>query len=348
MEAAFNYKKTGKFILVNAVIAFIISMFLCGGYEGDNWVQRFILECFLYSFIISSLLSGGINILIEYSQKKFSWLDMPVRRLLFDLLLVVSYSFVVTFITAFVFTIYVWEFYTLDTVVWSDITESTKFPIVIALGITFFFTSLSFLSEWRVAAVQTEQMKNERLAGQYQSLKDQLNPHFLFNSLNVLSNLVYEDADKSSQFIEKLSSVYRYVLEVQYERLVDLNRELRFALSYFELQKVRFGEKLKYKVNVEKDSDFLIPPLSLQLLLENAVKHNVATTEAPLEIVIYKEGNRLVVENNLQLRPKGVESSGIGLENIKKRYSYFTKEAIIIRNENGLFYVSIPLIKAEE
>ena len=324
-------------------------MFLCGGYWGaENWVERFILECFLYSFVISALLSGGINILIGYSEKQFSWLDKPVTRLVFDLFLVVIYSFIVSFITAAIFSVYVWGYFTVSTIDWFDILESTKFPIIVALGITFFFTSLSFLSEWRVAAIQTEQMKNERLAGQYQSLKDQLNPHFLFNSLNVLSNLVYEDADKSSKFIEKLASVYRYVLDVQYERLVSLDRELKFASSYLDLQKVRFGAKLEYSIGVENVAGLSIPPLSLQLLLENAVKHNVATSEAPLKIEINKDGMRLVVKNNLQLRPKAAETSGIGLQNIKKRYSYFTNEEVIILNDNESFSVSIPLIESEQ
>jgi len=145
-----------------------------------------------------------------------------------------------------------------------------------------------------------------------------------------------------------LASVYRYVLDVQDERLVYLDRELKFAFSYLELQKVRFGSKLEYNLDVKKGTKFSIPPLSLQLLLENAVKHNIATSEAPLQIEIYIEGKRLIVKNNLQLRPQSKEISGIGLENIKKRYSYFTTEEVIIRNENGVFSVSIPLIESEQ
>src|SRR5690606_31960409 len=135
----------------------------------------------------------------------------------------------------------------------------------------------------------------EGLKGQYQSLKDQLNPHFLFNSLNVLSNLVFEDATKSSKFIQQLSKIYRYVLEVHQEELVSLERELAFAENYLSLQKIRFEDALNFKMEVELGDNYYLPPLSLQLLLENAIKHNIVSRDKPLEIIISQNKDELTV-----------------------------------------------------
>src|SRR5690606_13274195 len=162
-----------------------------------------------------------------------------------------------SFLLSLIFGFFIWKNLSINDMSWSWVVSSTTLPILISLGFTFFFTSRSFLLEWKQAAIEFEKMKNERLAGQYQSLKDQLNPHFLFNSLNVLSNLVYEDADKANNFIEKLANVYRYVLEVQDERLVILTDELKFARNYLELQKLRFGDRLQYKAEIV-DADGLM------------------------------------------------------------------------------------------
>lgn len=356
MKSDFTYHRLGKLLLINAIIALVFCIIASPPFEATAiWIRTFFLDYFTYAFLISSLLSGGINRLIEFSSRRFSWLDAPFKRLVFDLVAVIAYSFVMSFIITAVYSLFVWKFGTVDNMGWMKLVKSTIFPVLIALGFTFFFTSRSFLSEWKYAALETEKMKTERLAGQYQGLKDQLNPHFLFNSLNVLSNLVYEDADKSNEFIQKLSNIYRYVLDVQYERLIDLDKEITFAKSYLDLQKLRFGEKLQYEIKIEEGLERSIPPLSLQLLLENAVKHNIATSASPLKIEIFTPdntyalpyGRRLVVRNNLQKRDSPGIESGIGLKNIKERYRFFTERKIEISEADNTFSVSIPLIESE-
>lgn len=348
MKSTFTYHRIGKFLLINALIALVICIIAIPKFEATGiWIKTFFFDYFLYSFLVSSFLSGGINRLIEFSSSHFSWLDAPFKRLVFDLAAVIVYSFVVSFIVTAFFSFFVWTFSTIDDFDWVGIVKSTVFPVLIALGFTFFFTSRSFLFEWKIAAVEAEKMKTERLAGQYQSLKDQLNPHFLFNSLNVLSNLVYEDPDKSNTFIEKLAGIYRYVLDVQDKKLVNLNEELKFAKNYLELQQVRFGDKLRYEIKVDNPADFLIPPLSLQLLLENAVKHNTATAKSPLLIEVLKSGNALTIRNNLQKRDFTGEISGIGLNNITERYRFFTDEAVDISEKDDFFSVSIPLLTSQ-
>jgi LytS/YehU family sensor histidine kinase len=264
--------------------------------------------------------------------------------LIFDVVVVTSYTFVVSFCLATIFSIFFWDYFKLEEVGWGAILETTKLPIAIALSITLILTSRSFLMEWRQAAIDAEHMRNEQLSWKYQSLKDQLNPHFLFNSLNVLSNLVYEDADQANAFIEKLSKIYRYVLDVQYEELVGLDQELAFAKNYLELQELRFGSKLSYVINVNESVKYALPPLTLQLLLENAIKHNAATKDKPLLISITMDGDLLKVTNTHNPRATEPEESGIGLKNIKERYGFLTDREVVIEKNEALFEVNLPLL----
>jgi sensor histidine kinase YesM len=338
--------KIGRFLLINLVLAIGIQLLLNSAAFTSWELFKLAFDDLVYSFIISCFLSGGIGVIIQKADQHFPWLDAPLSRLVFDVLVVTAYTFIVSFSLATIFAIYVWDYFTLEKVGWGAIAESTITPIIIALSITLFLTSRSFLLEWRQAAIAAEHMRSERLEGQYQSLKDQLNPHFLFNSLNVLSNLVYEDADQANAFIEKLSGIYRYVLDVQYEELIPLERELAFAKNYLELQKLRFGDKLKYEVNVSDQIKYNLPPLTLQLLLENAVKHNAATKKKPLHITILQEVDQLKISNTMSARSTAPEESGIGLKNIKERYGFLTEREISIISNEDTFTVIVPLLKS--
>lgn len=345
MKKSFFPRGTVRFLLINALIGAGVSFFFINDYTlNAEWVRSFFINYFLYSFLISCLLSDGINRLIVFSSNHISWLEAPGKRLAFDFFAVVLYTFLVSIVLWTIFAVFVWHSVTWAEVNWKMQVQATTGPIIIALMITTFFTCRAFLYEWKQAAIEAEQMKTERMAGQYQSLKDQLNPHFLFNSLNVLSSLIYENPDQANDFVERLAKIYRYVLDVQDERLVDLSRELAFSHSYLELQKLRFGEKLVYEIGAFHENGKQLPPLSLQLLLENAVKHNSATREKPLQIRIFEEADTIVVENNVQERLQPEQESGIGLENIRKRLSYLTDKPLKVRSENGTFTVSIPYL----
>lgn len=348
MKKLSSTKAAWQFILINVLIGLAVSLIFVDDFAFTaHWMRRFLIEYFLYSFLISCLLSGGINRLIIFSSRRISWLESPIKRLAFDFFVVVAYTFLVSLILTTFFAIYVWGFLTWATISWWGLIQSTLLPILIALGITIFYTSRSFLLEWKRAVVAAEQMKNEHLAGQYQGLKNQLNPHFLFNSLNVLSSLIYEDQDQANKFLEELAHIYRYVLDVQDERLVDLSRELAFSRSYLELQKLRFGEKLIYEIGIFDEADKMLPPLSLQLMLENCVKHNKASQKNPLHIHILEEDGYLLVRNNVDYRAHTEPKSGIGLQNIRKRLAYLTDKPLKVDSGNGNFIVGIPLIYNE-
>lgn len=215
--------------------------------------------------------------------------------------------------------------------------------ILITLVITMFMTGRAFLLNWRESAVEAERLKKENMEAQYNSLRSQVNPHFLFNSLNALTNLVYQDQDKAVKFIKQLSTVYRYVLSTRDKEMVSLAEELEFLHSYLFLQQIRFGEKLK--LHVDLNGDGFVAPLVLQMLVENAIKHNIIADEQPLSIRIYKDETFVIVENNLQKKSIPTdESTGAGLENIKKRYSFLSSESVRVEDNEHSFKVSVPII----
>ena len=187
------------------------------------------------------------------------------------------------------------------------------------------------------------EMEKEKAVYQFEALKSQLNPHFLFNSLNVLSALVYKDADKTNKFAKKLSSVYRYLLMTHNMDKVLLLDELDFTRNYIFLEQIRFGDTLH--IHIEKNEELSrqhIIPASIQILVENALKHNINTPEHPLEIRIIIKKDEVQVSNNLQLR-QSVSRNQVGLANLARQYQLYGKQ-IIIKKNNAAFSVTLPLL----
>lgn len=191
------------------------------------------------------------------------------------------------------------------------------------------------------------ELKNENLQTQLQSLKAQVNPHFLFNSLNTLSSLINEDPKKAEKFLLKFSKVYRYLLVSSEENLTQLSVELQFIQSYFHLLKTRHNDGLTLTIRIEEQFlVYMLPSLTLQLLIENAVKHNIMEKERPLNIVIESTNDsKLQVSNNLQPKTMGVNSNNMGLNNIAKKYKLLKQDDIEIRWDKERFMIAIPLIK---
>lgn len=208
-----------------------------------------------------------------------------------------------------------------------------------ALGALFFF-----YTQWTDAVKRMQKLKEEKLIFQYETLKNQVNPHFLFNSLNSLSALVKTDPDLSEEFILKLSSVYRYILENKEKEMVTLETELEFVRNYFALQKIRDGEKIELKIELLEVEKLNVLPVSLQILVENALKHNSATRSNPLEIIIHNEGmDKLVVRNNVQSKMQLSNSSKIGLKNLNERSHLILAREIEVKETDEEFIVKIPV-----
>ena len=198
-------------------------------------------------------------------------------------------------------------------------------------------------------ALETERYKKESIQAQYQNLTSRLNPHFLFNSLNTLTTIVEEDQKKAVAYIQELSQVYRYVLNSQKSTWIDLPSELKFTQSYITLLRMRFEENIVIEMDIcEKHIAYFILPLTVQLLIENAVKHNEISINKPLYIKIFCNDEELVVSNNKQKRNIMPSTTKVGLHNISERYRFLVNKEVMIEDKEDTFTVHIPLVKKAE
>ncbi len=186
-------------------------------------------------------------------------------------------------------------------------------------------------------------MREENLIYKYQTLKKQVNPHFLFNSLNTLSELIYTDTKRADQYIQKLAATYRYILEQEENQLITLEEELRFVTYYFDLQKERLGDKIELKVQIDNPAGYNILPVSLQGLVENALKHNLASTQHPLRISIRRESDFIIVTNPIQRKAILDDSTETGLKNLAERIKLMMDKEMIVIKENNNFIVKLPI-----
>ncbi|NDV43875.1 2TM domain-containing protein [Flagellimonas sediminis] len=215
----------------------------------------------------------------------------------------------------------------------------------ISMVVALLFYAAYFYKYYKERQVKEQKIIAGSASARFDALKNQLDPHFLFNSLNVLTSLIEEDPEQAQKFTTSLSKVYRYVLEQKNKDLVTVDEELNFARTYVRLLKMRFEDSIIFDIPEKcTQPDAKIVPLSLQLLLENAVKHNVVTSSKPLHIKVFEQGGMLVVTNNLQEKQVVKKSSGVGLQNIRQRYQILTDRAVIINKTNIDFSVALPML----
>jgi len=207
-----------------------------------------------------------------------------------------------------------------------------------------------FLKDWRQSELETERLQKENARSQMMTLKNHLDPHFLFNNLNILSSLMDKDINLSKDYLDKFAEVYRVILKAEHSDLTLLDEELQLIDAYIYLLKIRFDKSVFIEVDVaDTAKQKALPPLSIQMLIENAIKHNMAGTEKPITIKIYAtDQDTLVVENNVQKKKYSLqERKGSGLENIKSRYKFFTDQPVIIKQDEQLFKVTLPLLEID-
>ncbi len=221
----------------------------------------------------------------------------------------------------------------------------TLSSLTVAFLVLAIYESIFYFSQFKESLVEQERMKKQQIASQLEGLKNQVNPHFLFNSMNTLAQLIPEDSDRAVKFVEKMSKVYRYILEIKDKELVTLAEEMKFLNAYLFLLKERFEENLQVDISISEEyMNKKVLPLSLQLLIENAIKHNITSTDQPLFIKVTIKDGKLFVENKLQRKNQVMHSTKTGLENIKSRYSFFTKVRVLIGETAERFSVALPLI----
>ena len=284
------------------------------------------------------------NWLIGRYTKKLDWAKNPKRTNLINFFIYIGYGIIMSITIPYMVDRFLWGMTGKE--VFYDVWAKAFITIVIDLIIFYLYYSTFIANNWIKAIENNEELKRENLFAKYEALKNQVNPHFLFNNLNTLSGMVEQKHELTTDFIKKLSDIYRYVLEQNDKELVSINEELKFVEDYIFLSKLRFGEALLFKTNFPANNTTQIIPLSLQMLVENAIKHNVIADDMPLKIEIGIEGSFVTVKNHIQ--KKSTINSGkvpLGLENLKKRYAYLSGVSVQVIESDSKFIVKLPIIE---
>ncbi|WSO28064.1 2TM domain-containing protein [Chryseobacterium sp. MYb264] len=326
------------------------SMFFFLVFTEQKSLENFMLTV-LVSFMYSFFLGLGNGFLNEFLNKKFPWSEATTKRAVISIISILIANIILVYFCNYVNFVLIQRGATTQEYFSGKYNFINWFTINIALLISAFLHARGFMEELKKTSkkeVVEQKLIAKSANAQFESLKNQLDPHFLFNSLNVLSSLIDENPKQAQKFTASMSKIYRYVLEQKDKELVTVEDELEFAKTYCDLLKTRFEDSVDFVFDVRKE-DFreFVVPLSLQLLLENCIKHNFATSSKPLMITIYSENNTLCIENNLQVREQIKESSGIGLANIVQRYALLTKRNVFIEKSEDYFKVKLPILESK-
>jgi sensor histidine kinase YesM len=306
----------------------------------NNWGIKF---SFLYTIGIAFVVWQGNRYLLFSLRSYFDWLNKPVRKIIVLLL-------AVSFFTIPVSTLLMvgwFHLFTKGIVNWDMVLTATLIIMICVIFITHVYETVFLVKQAETDKVKAEQLERSRVQAELSALKSQIDPHFIFNSLNTLSHLIESDARKAKLFNDNLADVYRYILQNKGSDLVLLREEMNFVQDYFSLLKIRFEDavELENKINSICLDQYLIPPISLQILLENAIKHNDFSDLAPLKITIELQDDSLMMKHELRKRTLHKPSSKTGLQNLSERYKLITNQDIRINDNASIFEVQIPVLK---
>lgn len=321
----------------------VIGTFMSFIIKDHDHEQNSVIENILISLIFTGVLWNGAVGIIFGLRKKFPDLQQTGNRL------IVTYLFVTLFMiicpNLIRLALGIVTLADLDDI--KNIFMNSEFNMAAAFMVSSVYEGAYFFDKWRSSFALAERLKNQQIRTQFEVLQNQMSPHFLFNSLNTLTTLIAEDQKTAIDFTQTLSEVYRYILQNKEKELVKLGDELSFSKSYIYLLQMRYPQNLNVNFSIDKKhEERYIAPLTLQMLIENAVKHNIISKTDPLQIDIYVEKDSvLVVKNNLQLKKTLEKSTKTGLANIRKRYSYLGNREIDVITSQKNFMVVVPLIE---
>jgi hypothetical protein len=338
-----NSISTKKFILICLIMGALFMIIFPSWTDESTWQDA--LKSYVPNVIFCMSLWKANEGLVAFLDRYISWFDRPILRFFISVLgTIVVTVLVINLLNMFFY----WLYFDRTPLEYIQIVSPWDFiyTVLITGVISLFFHGRGFLIEWRASAIEIERLKQAKIAAQYETLKNQVNPHFLFNSLNVLSSLVYRDQDLAAKFIKQLSKVYRYVLDTRDKEVVSLQNEIDALESYIFLMKIRFGDNLQVSQNVTPQPNEQMVPLTLQMLLENAIKHNEISKAFPLKIEINRLKNGLIsMKNDLQEKRQLEEKSGVGLANIEARFKYISDKKVEILKTKTTFEVHIPIVE---
>ena len=336
-------KKTALNLLY---INIIVSLFIFLIDAGEKTFERYSIT-FLISGMYTFFIGLGNGFLNDYLDSKFSWTDETRKRTIAAIVGTLVMNIALVYICNYLNFIVIQgknpeKFFN------GEMNFINWFFINFAIMISAIGHARGFMAAWK-NSTKKEVVEQKLIAksanAQFESLKNQLDPHFLFNSLNVLDSLIEENPVQAQRFTNSMSKIYRYVLEQKDKELVSVEEEIDFAKTYCELLKTRFEDAVTFDFNIsEEDKKGFVVPLSLQLLLENSIKHNFATSSKPLNIKIFTEKGNLIIENNLQTRELPNTSTGVGLANIVSRYNLLTERNVFVEKSEAFFRVKLPIL----
>jgi hypothetical protein len=331
-------------------VSLATSMFFFFVFTDEKNIENFIhtiLISFIYSFVLG-VGNWGIN---DFLNKKFPWSEATTKRAFISVISILIANIILVYFCNYLNFVVIQKAATVEEYFSGKYNFINWFTINVALLISAFLHARSFMEELKKTSkkeVVEQKLIAKSANAQFESLKNQLDPHFLFNSLNVLSSLIDENPKQAQKFTASMSKIYRYVLEQKDKELVTVEDEIEFAKTYCDLLKTRFENSVDFEFDIKnEDLRQLVVPLSLQLLLENCIKHNFATSLKPLIIKVFSENDTLCIENNLQVREQMKESAGIGLANIVQRYSLLTKRNVFIEKSDDYFKVKLPMLSSK-
>lgn len=329
------------------VIQFIIIIYNhLSGYLVLNSYTHFFLRLFtgsLFSLLTGFLVTYPDLFVISYLNKTAPWGKNIFKRVTIQL----GFTILIASAVAVIITILINRIKAYDDNIVNVIITNVLIYVAVNVLVMSIFEGWILFIERGQAKKMADNLQLELSQIKFEMLKSQINPHFMFNSLNVLSGLITVDVVKAQLFIDEFSQIYRYVLETIEQPVVSLKKELEFVRSYLYLQQIRHGENLTFSVNIKAELlPLVVPPLSLQVLLENAIKHNIVNESKPLKIEILGENSYLIVKNNIQPKISGV-STGLGLKNLVKRYALISNQKPSFQVVDNYYVARIPLIKID-
>jgi sensor histidine kinase YesM len=297
----------------------------------------------LYFIVLAALVWQGNRYLMFRTRKRFTWFDKPIEKLI---LLFVNNIFYTTPLTiAWLCLWYRWAGF--SAINWNAILIVTLLIVIVVLFITHVYETVFMVKEQQNEQTKNAQLKQAKAEAELEALKNQIDPHFMFNSLNSLSYLITTDQAKAIQFTENLAEIYRYILSQKDQSMVLLEDELTFMEKYTDLLALRFGDALHITkhFNGSTEKEFLIPPVSAFVAMENIVKHNEISVQQPLNVKITLNENQVIISNELREKRSIRHSSKIGLQNLNERFEILTGKSIIVKKTHHHFEVSLPVIK---
>ncbi len=330
-----------KMMLIGIIVSsMLIPIFFFNSSPLEN-LRAYLVEGILVTSIFSSIL-WVVNRTIVFSiLENYPFPEKTSQNVFLQVTLIVIVTFILANIIA-----YIEHQLRSDGVYLEYVEREVGISAILSAFVCAVYNSIHIFHLYKKTLVEKERLQKENIQSQLEILKNQVKPHFLFNSLNTLASIIPDEPEMAVDYVQKLSKVYRYILEIKDKKLIPVEEELACIKAYLFMLKIRFGENLQ--VNIQEDNldlDSHVVPLSLQLLIENAVKHNVISSKRPLHIAIFQENNRLKVRNNLQKKDQQMLSTGTGLNNIRSRYEILSKQDIEVLENKEYFVVSLPLIE---